>query len=70
MIQKVFGNTLGTFWRLHEGSDNVPGTYAHWVRYATEHWEQDALPSPIEIPIGDAFRSGPLLGHRKRSAKL
>jgi hypothetical protein len=70
MIQKVFGDTLGTLWRLHEGSDNVPGTYAHWIRYAIEHWDQDSLPDPIKIPVGDAFRRGPLLGLPKHGAKL
>ena len=35
LILRVFGDTLGTFWRKHEGSNDVQGTFAHWLRYAS-----------------------------------
>jgi hypothetical protein len=28
------------------GSDNLPGTYAHWLRHGTMHWKQGAIPPP------------------------
>lgn len=30
LIVRVLGETLGSLWRKHKDSDNVPGTYAHW----------------------------------------
>ena len=30
LIIRVHGDTLGSLWRKHVGSDNVPGTYALW----------------------------------------
>lgn len=30
LIIRVYGETLGSLWRKHVGSDNVPRTYAHW----------------------------------------
>lgn len=44
LILRVFGDTLGSLWRKHEGSDDVPGTYAHWLRYGSMHWNQDGIP--------------------------
>jgi len=38
LILRVFGDTLGTLWRKHEGSDDVPGTYAHWLRHGSVYW--------------------------------
>ena len=35
LILRVFGDTLGKLWRKHEGSDDVQGTYAHWLRFAS-----------------------------------
>lgn len=35
LIVRVFGETLGSLWRKQEGSDNVPGTYAHWLRHGS-----------------------------------
>lgn len=35
LILWVFGDTLGSLWRKHEGPDNVPGTYVHWLRHGT-----------------------------------
>ena len=27
-----------SFWRKYEGSDDVQGTFAHWLRYASMYW--------------------------------
>jgi hypothetical protein len=48
LILRVLGDTLSSLWRQHIGSDNVPGTYAHWLRYGIVHWNQNEVPSPIE----------------------
>ena len=32
LILRVFGDTLSSLWRKYEGSDDVPWTYAHWLR--------------------------------------
>ncbi|MCJ1415646.1 hypothetical protein MMC32_001978 [Xylographa parallela] len=61
LILKVLGVTLGTLWRKHEGSDNVPGTYAHWLRYATVYWNQDELPETLDFKVIPPFKIGPLL---------
>ena len=61
MILRVFGDTLGSLWRKHEGSDDVQGTYAHWLRYATMNWNQDAIPPSVELRITEPFKRGPLL---------
>lgn len=61
LILKVYGDTLGSLWRKHEGSDDVPGTYAHWLRYGIAHWNQDRIPPPINIEVGEPFKRGPLL---------
>lgn len=63
MIIRVLGETLGSLWRAHTGSDDVPGTYAHWLRYGMLHWSQDELPEPMEfvriapVKIGPLFRA-------------
>ena len=51
LILRVFGDTLGTLWRKHEGSDDVQETYAHCLRYASMHWNQDNIP-PTGIILG------------------
>ncbi|KAK5113764.1 hypothetical protein LTR85_010781 [Meristemomyces frigidus] len=61
LILKVLGDTLGSLWRKHEGSDDVPGTYAHWLRYGMVHWEQDVLPARVEFEVIEPFKRGPLL---------
>jgi hypothetical protein len=61
IILKVFGETLGSLWRKHDGSDNVPGTYAHWLRHGTVHWNQDGLPSTLDFQVIEPFKRGPLL---------
>jgi hypothetical protein len=48
LILRVMGDTLSSLWRRHVGSDDVPNTYAHWLRYGTEHWSQNEVPPPIE----------------------
>lgn len=44
LILWVFGDTLGSLWRKHEGPDNVLGTYVHWLRHGTVCWNQDGIP--------------------------
>ena len=61
LITRVFGDTLGSLWRKHDGSDNVPGTYAHWLRYGTIHWNQDGLPPALEFKVIEPLKRGPLL---------
>lgn len=61
LIIRVLGDTLGSLWRKHDGSDNVPGTYAHWLRYGMIHWNQDALPEALEFKEIAPFKTGPLL---------
>ncbi|KAK6083240.1 capsule polysaccharide biosynthesis [Seiridium cupressi] len=48
IILRVLGDTLSSLWRKNVGSDNVPGTYAHWLRHGTIYWTQDRVPPPIE----------------------
>ena len=61
LILMVLGDTLGSLWRKHEGSDNVPGTYAHWLRHATIYWNQDKIPPTVEFKVTEPFKRGPLL---------
>jgi hypothetical protein len=61
LIVRIFGDTLGTMWRKHEGSDNVPGTYAHWLRHGTVYWNQDGIPPTLEFKVIEPFKRGPLL---------
>ncbi|KAI1135875.1 hypothetical protein F5Y05DRAFT_415869 [Hypoxylon sp. FL0543] len=61
LIIRVFGCTLGSLWRDHDGSDDVPGTYAHWLRHATIYWTQDELPPRLDFKVIEPYRRGPLL---------
>ena len=61
IIIRVLGETLGSLWRRHEGSDDVPGTYAHWLRHATTYWNQDDIPPPLDFKIMEPLKKGPLL---------
>ncbi|KAL8897424.1 MAG: hypothetical protein Q9207_007226 [Kuettlingeria erythrocarpa] len=61
LILKVVGETLGSLWRKHEGSDNVPGTYAHWLRHGTIYWNQDGIPPSVKIGMKDPIKKGRLL---------
>ncbi|MCJ1389463.1 hypothetical protein MMC18_002320 [Xylographa bjoerkii] len=61
LIVRVLGETLGSLWRKNEGSDNVPGTYAHWLRHGTVYWSQDRIPPRLDFQVIEAFKRGPLL---------
>ncbi|KUI58999.1 hypothetical protein VP1G_06227 [Cytospora mali] len=61
MILKVCGDTLGSLWREHEGSDDIPGTYGHWLRYGMVHWSQNELPPPVVFKEITPYKRGPLL---------
>jgi len=61
LIIAVLGETLGSLWRSNEGSDDVPGTYAHWLRYGMIHWTQDKLPPPTTFETITPYKSGRLL---------
>lgn len=61
LILRVLGETLGTLWKKHEGSDDVPGTYAHWLRHATTYWNQDAIPPTVQFELREPLKRGPLL---------
>ncbi|KAI4289207.1 MAG: hypothetical protein L6R35_001534 [Caloplaca aegaea] len=60
-ITKTLGETLGTLWMKHEGSDNVPGTYAHWLRHGTMYWSQDEIPPAVKFDVTKPIKRGPLL---------
>ncbi|KAK4158867.1 hypothetical protein QBC43DRAFT_328216 [Cladorrhinum sp. PSN259] len=63
IILRFYGDTLGSLWRKNPGSDNVPGTYAHWLRYGMVYWCQDALPAPVRFNNKfEPFKRGQLLG--------
>ncbi|KAF7917255.1 uncharacterized protein EAE97_012048 [Botrytis byssoidea] len=61
LILRVLGETLGSLWRKHDGSDIVPGTYADWLRYGMIHWTQDELPPRMDFQIMEPIKRGPLL---------
>ncbi|TVY40878.1 putative glycosyl transferase [Lachnellula subtilissima] len=61
MILRVLGQTLGSLWRKHDGSDNVQGTYAHWLRHGTMYWNQDEIPPRMDFQVIEPFKIGPLL---------
>ena len=61
MILKVYKETLGSLWRKHDGSDYVPGTYAHWLRQGMVFWCQDSLPPRMDFRVVAPLKRGPLL---------
>jgi len=61
LILRVMGDTLGSLWRKHDGSDNVPGTYATWLRYGTMYWTQDEVPPTLDFQVIEPYKRGPLL---------
>ena len=61
LIVRVLGETLGSLWRKHTGSDNVPGTYAHWLRQGMIYWTPDKLPEALDFKEIAPFKRGPLL---------
>jgi hypothetical protein len=60
LIVRVMGETLGSLWRKHTGSDDVPGTYAHWLRHGIMYWTQDELPKSIKVEEIDPIKRGSL----------
>ena len=61
LILKVLGDTLGSLWRKYEGSDDVKGTFAHWLRYGSLYWNQDCIPPTVKFKVVEPFKRGPLL---------
>ncbi|RYP75304.1 hypothetical protein DL769_003839 [Monosporascus sp. CRB-8-3] len=61
LILKVLGDTLGSLRREHEGSDNVPEKYSHWLRHDIVYWNQGTLPQALQFQIIEPFKKGPLL---------
>lgn len=55
LIIRVLGETLGSLWGKHTGSENVPGTYAHWLRQDMIYWIQDQLPEALKFEEIAAF---------------
>ncbi|KAI8650422.1 hypothetical protein NCS57_01375900 [Fusarium keratoplasticum] len=62
LIVQVLGETLGSLWRKNVGSDDVEGTYAHWLRYGIERWNQYDLPTPEAFEKLEPVKRGSLLG--------
>lgn len=61
LILKVLGDTLGSLWRRHEGSDDVPHTYSHWLRSGVLKWVQSELPPAKDFEKFEPFKKGSLL---------
>ncbi|KAK3989098.1 hypothetical protein QBC44DRAFT_328377 [Cladorrhinum sp. PSN332] len=62
IILRFYGDTLGSLWKKNPGSDHVPRTYAHWLRYGMIYWQQDDLPAPVRFDREfEPFKKGPLL---------
>jgi len=61
LILRVLGDTLGSLWRKYEGSNDVPVTYAHWLRHGTTYWTQDGLPPTLDFKMMEPFKRGHLL---------
>ena len=61
LILRVMGETLSSLWKKHDGSDDVPGTYAHWLRHGTLYWCEDELPPRTEAGVTRPWKRGPLL---------
>lgn len=61
LIIRVMGQTLGSLWRKHEGSDDVPGTYAHWFRHGVANWNQNSVPPKLDFVVIPPYKRGPLL---------
>ncbi|KAI2643228.1 hypothetical protein GGS21DRAFT_4441 [Xylaria nigripes] len=60
-IVELVGETLGSLWRKHDGSDDVPGTYAHWLRQGMIYWTQDKLPERLDFQVIAPYKVGRLL---------
>ncbi|UPK99852.1 hypothetical protein LCI18_010787 [Fusarium solani-melongenae] len=62
LIVQVLGETLGSLWRKNVGSDDVEGTYARWLRYGIERWNQYDLPTPEAFERLEPVKRGSLFG--------
>jgi len=61
LVLRVFGETLRLLWRKHEGSDDVPGTYAHWLKHGMMYWNPDGMPPALNFKVIEPSTKGPLL---------
>ncbi|KAH6639966.1 hypothetical protein BKA67DRAFT_528557 [Truncatella angustata] len=61
LILRVKGDTLSSLWRKNPGADDIPGTYAHWLRQGMIYWTQDKVPPTVEWKAVKPFKTGPLL---------
>ncbi|KAK0622082.1 capsular polysaccharide synthesis protein-domain-containing protein [Bombardia bombarda] len=62
IIVRIMGDTLGSFWKKNIGSDDVQGTYAHWLRYGMLYWNQDEVPPPVMFNrVFEPIKEGSLL---------
>lgn len=61
IILRLVRETLGSLWRENLGSDDVEGTYAHWLRYGTMYWSPNELPEAHDFKVIEAFKRGALL---------
>ncbi|KAE9376534.1 capsule polysaccharide biosynthesis protein [Stipitochalara longipes BDJ] len=61
MIVKIAGETLGTLWRANDGSNDMPRSYSHWLRYGMTYWNQNQLPPALDFRATAPTKAGPLL---------
>ncbi|KAI0139340.1 hypothetical protein GGR57DRAFT_496196 [Xylariaceae sp. FL1272] len=61
IILKVLGDTLGSLWRKNVGADDIPNTYAHWLRYGMIRWCPDRVPERLDFKVLSPVKTGPLL---------
>ncbi|CAK5272287.1 unnamed protein product [Mycena citricolor] len=61
IIQRMMGETLGTLWKQNTGSDDIPGTYGHWIRHGMIYWNQKEIPPAVIFELRQPLRVGPLL---------
>nr|OQO32272.1 hypothetical protein B0A51_00520 [Rachicladosporium sp. CCFEE 5018] len=61
LILRFLGPTLGSLWRANPGSDDVPYTYAHWLRYGIANWCPDDIPPRLDFAVAQPFKRGSLL---------
>lgn len=56
----IFGETLGSLWRKHVGSDGVPGTHAHWLKHGTMYGNPDEISPLLYFKVAEPFKAGML----------
>jgi hypothetical protein len=61
LILRFLGPTLGSLWRANPGSDDIPGTYAHWLRHGMVYWCSDETAPRLEFGVAEPFKKGSLL---------